>query len=287
MGRRVVLMLGIILGGITILIFLLGIRIVRPVERGVIETFGKYSRFVTPGFNWIIPIIQRMITVNITEMMKDIQPQDIITKDNLNARVDLITYYKVRATEENVKKSLYNVSDYENQIVSLAQTTARNVIGEMIFEDVNNKRNILNEKLREVMDTETDAWGIEIVRVELKEITPPEGVQKAMNQVVVAARTKDAAVDYATAEETKADGTKRAEIKKAEGIKQGRILVAEGKAQAIEKVNTSANKYFKGNAKDLKKLEVMETFKDNSKIILGDNANGILKLLDVDKTHKK
>ena len=133
--------------GILTLIGLSGIRIVRPTERGAIETLGKYSRFAGKGFNWIVPFFQRMIKVNITERMADVEPLDMITQDNLNANVDLVVYYKVKSSEEDIKKSLYNVNDVERQIISLAQTTARNQIGGMAFKKVNSERNTLNVSL--------------------------------------------------------------------------------------------------------------------------------------------
>jgi len=258
---------------IPIIIGVLGIRIVRPTHRGLIERFGKYNRFAAPGFNWVIPGLETLIPVNITECMVDVEPQDIITKDNLNARVDLMVYYKIREDEENVKRSVYNVDNFQRQIVSLAQTTARNVIGDMRFVQVNNQRNELNTSLAKVLDKESDNWGVRIVRVELKEITPPGDVQATMNTVIKAENEKIAAIDFATATETKADGQRRSEIKQAEGIKQANILKAEGEATAIKLVNEAAEKYFVGNAKELKKLEVTQkSLEKNSKIILTENG---------------
>jgi regulator of protease activity HflC (stomatin/prohibitin superfamily) len=225
-----------------------------------------------------------MIIVNITEKMAKIEPQEVITKDNLNAKVDLVVYYKVKDTEEEVKKSLYNVNDFEYQIITLARTTARNVIGGMPFRDVNSKRKELNVKLADVLEKETTSWGVEIVRVELMEINPPTDVQETMNKVIKAENEKDAAIDFATAQETQADGIKRANIKEAEGIAQGRLIVAEAKAKAIKLVNESAKRYFVGNAQKLKQLEVTETsLKDNTKIVLGNDSKGVLKLFDIGK----
>ena len=278
---------------LALLTFGAGVRIVRPTHRGVVERFGKYNRLVPPGFTWIIPVVETMMYRNVTERMTNVQPQDIITKDNLNARVDLVVYHKVKDTELDIKKSYYNVDDYKKQIVMLAQTTARNVIGNMKFVEVNNQRNKLNKELATVIDQETNDWGVAIVRVELKEITPPEDVQETMNRVIKAQNEKEAAVDFATATETRADGERRSAIKKSEGIKQSQILEAEGlaqarikvadaKAQAIKLVNEAADQYFKGNAKELKQLEVAEnSLKNNSKIVLGENGKGILKLLEL------
>jgi regulator of protease activity HflC (stomatin/prohibitin superfamily) len=225
-----------------------------------------------------------MYRVNLTERMMDVMPQEVITEDNLNAKVDLVVYYKVKRDDESVKKSLYNVDRFETQIVSLAQTTARNVIGTMNFKSVNSERNKINFELAKVLDTESDAWGVQIVRVEMKEITPPSDVQDTMNKVLKAENEKIAARDFATAKETEADGSRRAEIKIAEGKKQASILEAEGKAEAIrkvaladadkiEKINTAIQKYFKNEAQMYKKLETVEnSLKEGTKYVIDPNT---------------
>ena len=258
---------------VVVFVFLLGIRIVRPTHRGLIERLGKYRRYANPGFHWIIPIIERMYQVNITELMVDAEPQEIITNDNLNAMVDAQIYYKVKADEENVKNSQYNVNNVHWQIVNLARTTLRNIIGTLTLKSANSERGKINEELHKVLIQETKSWGIDIVRAELKQIDPPKDVQDTMNKIVKAENEKIAAVDFATAAETTADGLKRAEIKKAEGVRQGRILQAEGEAEAIRLVNEAADKYFVGNAQMLKKLETVQSaLKDNAKIVVPANA---------------
>jgi len=254
---------------ILVVIFFLGIRIVRPTQRGLIERFGKYSRFAQPGFHWIIPVIENLYFVNITEQMVDAEPQEIITNDNLNARVDAQVYFKVKSDEESVKSSLYNVNNIQWQIVNLARTTLRNIIGTLTLKSANSERGKINQGLHTTLCDETKNWGIEIVRTELKEIDPPKDVQETMNKVVKAENEKIAAIDFATATETAADGQKRAEIKKAEGIKQAKILAAEGESEAIRLVNEAANKYFVGNAQLLRRLEAMEkSLEHNSKIVV-------------------
>jgi len=260
-------MLYILLG--LLVFFLLGIRIIRPTHRGIIELLGKYYSFANPGFHWIIPVIQVMYKVNITEQMVDADPQEIITNDNLNARVDAQVYFKVKLDEESVKASQYNVNNYKIQIVSLARTTLRNIIGTLTLKSANSERGKINFELHKTLKHETATWGIDIVRTELKEIDPPADVQETMNKVVKAENEKIAAIDFATARETSADGEKRANIKEAEGVKQSKILEAEGEAEAIKLVNEAANKYFIGNAQILKKLETLEeALKNNSKIIV-------------------
>lgn len=254
---------------IAAVIFFAGIKIVRPTHRGLIETLGKYTKFAKPGFHWIIPLIQKLYQVNITEQMVNAEPQVIITNDNLNATVDAQVYFKVIADEEHVKSSIYNVANYNWQIVNLARTTLRNIIGTLSLKSANSERGRINNDLHKTLEEETKKWGIEIMRTELKEIDPPKDVQETMNKVVKAENEKISAIDYATAAETTADGLKRAEIKKAEGVKQAKILAAEGDAQAIKLVNEAANAYFIGNAQLLRKLEATETaLKNNAKVVV-------------------
>jgi regulator of protease activity HflC (stomatin/prohibitin superfamily) len=263
----------IIIAVVIIVLFFSGIRIVRPTHRGLVERLGKYRRFARAGFNWIIPVIDRMFQVNITEVMVDAQPQEIITNDNLNARVDAQVYFKVKTDEQSVKNSQYNVYNYQWQIVNLARTTLRNIIGTLTLKSANSERGKINDELQKTLREETKSWGIEIVRTELKEIDPPKDVQETMNKVVKAENEKIAAIDFATATETMADGARRAEIKRADGVKQARILEAEGEAQAIKLVNEAAQQYFVGNAQLLRRLETVEkALMNNAKIVVPSNA---------------
>jgi regulator of protease activity HflC (stomatin/prohibitin superfamily) len=252
-----------------VVIFFAGIRIVRPTQRALIERLGKYHKFGNPGFHWIIPIIDKLYLVNVTEQMVDADPQEIITNDNLNASVDAQVYFRVKADEESVKGSTYNVNNYKWQIVNLARTTLRNIIGTLTLKSANSERGKINADLYKTLHNETQGWGIEIVRTELKEIDPPKDVQETMNKVVKAENEKIAAIDSATAAETVADGIKRAKIKEAEGFKQSKILHAEGEAEAIRLVNEAADKYFIGNAQLLRKLEALEaSLGENAKIVI-------------------
>ena len=254
---------------VIVIIFFSGIRIVRPTSRGLIETMGRYTKYAEPGFHWVVPAIQKLYLVNITEQMFSAEPQVIITNDNLNATVDAQVYFRVKADEESVKSSVYNVNNYKYQIVNLARTTLRNIIGTLTLKSANSERGRINTDLHKTLMEETSKWGIDIVRTELKEIDPPRDVQETMNKVVKAENEKVAAVDFATAAETNADGIKRAAIKNAEGIKQAKILEAEGEAQAIKLVNEAAEAYFVGNAQLLRKLQATETsLKNNSKIVV-------------------
>ena len=269
-----------ILAVLLIWIFSMGIRVIRPVEKGLVERLGKYKKTAEQGFHWIIPIVDKMVKVNITENMVDVDPQKIITSDDLNATVDAVVYFKV----VDPRKAVYNAENYKRQITSLARTTLRDIIGKMTLTAANSKRDELNAVLEKELDKQTDAWGIDVIRVELQRIEPPDDVQSAMNNVVIAEREKKAAIDFATAVETKADGEKRAEIKMAQGKKQAVILQAEGKADAIrkvaladadkiEKVNTAIQKYFKNEAQIYKKLETVEnSLKDGTKYVIDPNT---------------
>ena len=274
-------LLGIVLAIIVIIIFLyLSIRTVRPTSRGLIERFGRYNRFANPGIVFLIPFIERLVRINITENMIDAGLQEIITSDSLNAQVDAQVYFKVRSDEESVKASQYNVFNYMVQIVALARTTLRNIIGTMTLKEANSERGKINTSLYNNLALETKSWGLEIVRTELKEINPPSDVQETMNKVVKASNEKIAAIDFATARETQADGERRAAIKVAEGQRQSailqaegqmqaKVLVADGEAQAIKLVNEAADRYFIGNAQLLRRLQALEqSLTNNTKVIV-------------------
>jgi len=266
-----------------IIAFLLsGIRIVRPVDRGLIETFGKWNkRESNPGFHWVFPIIQRMIKVNITERMVDVEPQTVITSDKLNAVLDAVVYYQI----QKPSMAEYNVDDHRRQLTSLARTTLRAVVGKMTLADANENRTEINDQVEEVLDKETKSYGVNILRVELQKIQPPKDVQDSMNEVVKAEQAKISAVNYANAVETKADGERRASIKEAEGMKRAAILRAEGQARAIREVanadaekikvvNQSIQKNFKNEAQVYKKLETTENaLKDGSKYVVGTDKD--------------
>jgi regulator of protease activity HflC (stomatin/prohibitin superfamily) len=294
----------LIIVAVLLIIWLLGqsIRTVRPTSRGLVERFGKYNRFANPGIIFLIPFIEHLVRINVTENMIDAGLQEIITSDSLNAQVDAQVYFKVRSDEESVKASQYNVYNYMVQIVALARTTLRNIIGTMTLKEANSERGKINSSLYNNLAMETKSWGLEIVRTELKEINPPPDVQETMNKVVKASNEKIAAIDFATARETQADGERRAAIKvaegqrqaailQAEGQKQAKVLVADGEAQAIKLVNEAADMYFKGNAQLLRQLQAVETsLINNSKIVVPTDSsliNVIGGLAGIDTTPAK
>lgn len=282
------------LGILAVAILLSGIKIIRPTHMAAVETLGKYQGIRRSGITYVVPIIQKLYSVNITEQLVDVTKQDVITKDNLNCTVDAQIYYRVggakkdsggnkaaepkadskeRATEEDIKKALYNVNDYSRQVVELARTTLRNVIGERAFSVVNSDRAQINQSIYDAIQKEVVNWGIGIVRVELKEVKPPEEVQATMNAVIQAENEKQAAIDLATATETKADGDKRAAIKIAEGEATAITTVAKARATEIELVNKAADEFFRGNAQLLERYRVTrDSLAKNSKILLTESG---------------
>lgn len=281
---------------IAVVFLLSGFRMIPQTSRGVIERWGKFNRFLQPGLAYAIPIMERIKTVNITEQIVDVGEQEVITKDRLSAKTGLQVYHRVKSDEESVKSSLYNVFDADFQITQLAKTTMRNVIGNMDLLDANSQRQVINDALRSTMQAEIEKWGYEVVRVEIKQIEPPQSIQEAMNNVVLAQNQKVAAVDFATAVETQADGQRRAQIKQAEGARQSAILQAEGvrqtsileaegqakatvmnaeaQATAIQLENEAYQKYFGERSQVFKQLDTMaESFRNNAKIIVPAGQN--------------
>ncbi len=210
---------------------LLGLKIVRPYQRGAVERLGKYQRLVQPGLNFIIPFLERLIKVDMREQVVDVPPQEVITKDNATVTVDAIIYYEVT----DPVKVLYNVANFRMATIKLAQTNLRNVVGDLTLDESLTSRERINAKLRDVLDEATDKWGAKVTRVELQRIEPPGDVTEAMHRQMKAERDRRAIV-------LEAEGIRQSAILKAEGEKQARILEAEGQAAAIQRV-ADADKY--------------------------------------------
>ena len=208
-----------------ILIAAAGFKVVRPFQLGLIEVLGRYDKTVGSGLRWIMPFIKRLTKVDMREQVIDVAPQEVITKDNVVVTVDAVIYYE--ATDP-VKLS-YNVGNFIIAISKLAQTNLRNVIGDLDLDSALTSRDIINTKLREILDDATDKWGVRVVRVEIQRIEPPIDVTEAMHRQMKAERDRRAAV-------TEAEGEKRSAILTAEGVKESRVLEAEGQAEAIKRV---------------------------------------------------
>jgi regulator of protease activity HflC (stomatin/prohibitin superfamily) len=215
------------------IVVLSAIRIIRPFERGLIERLGKFQRIMEPGLNLIMPFIDTVIKVDMREVVLDVPPQLVITKDNVGVEVDGIVYAQVT----DPARSRYEISNYILAATKLAQTNLRNVIGEMELDSALTSRDEINGQLRDVLDQATDKWGVKVNRVELQRIDPPRDITEAMSRQMKAERDKRAAI-------LEAEGVKQAEITRAEGHKQSQILDAEGFAEAVKK-KADAEKYRK------------------------------------------
>ena len=216
-----------------LLIAATGFRIVRPFEQGLIEFLGRYQKTVEPGLRFGIPFVQRILKVDMREQVVDVPPQEVITKDNVVVTVDAVIYFE--ATDP--VKLKYAVGNFILAITKLAQTNLRNVVGDLQLDEALVSRELINSKLRQILDDATDKWGTRVVRVEIQRIEPPPDVADAMHRQMKAERDRRAVV-------TEAEGQKRSAILQAEGIKQSAILKAEGEAEAIKRV-ADADKYQK------------------------------------------
>ncbi len=202
-----------------------GTRIVRPWEKGLIERLGKYQRTVDSGLTIIIPFFESMVKVDMREQVVDVPPQAVITKDNVAVEVDAVVYFEVT----DPIKVTYNVANFYIASTKLAQTNLRNLIGDLMLDECLTSRDMVNNKLRQILDDATDKWGVRVSRVELQRIEPPKDVTEAMHQQMKAERVRRATI-------LEAEGTKQAAILQAEGTKQSAILEAEGQAEAVRKV---------------------------------------------------
>ena len=214
--------------------FLIGaVKIVRPYQRGLVERLGRYRATRDPGFNLIMPFVERMQLVDMREQVVDVPPQEVITEDNVVVSVDAVVYYE--ATDP--QRLIYNVADFFTAITKLAQTNLRNLIGDLELDKALTSRDRINTQLREVLDDATDKWGVRVVRVEIQRIDPPPEVVSAMHAQMRAERDRRATVTEARgfqeAAIARADGEKQSSILAAEGRRQAAILDAEGEAQAI------------------------------------------------------
>ena len=211
----------------------LGLKIVKQHEQGIIERFGKFKTLLDPGLHLIVPFIDRIRRVDMREIVVDVPPQELITKDNVVVTVDAVVYYQA----VDPQRLVYNVQNFVLAATKLAQTNLRNVVGDLQLDEALTSRDIINTQLRHILDEATDVWGTRVVRVEIQRIDPPVDVTEAMHRQMKAERVRRAVV-------TEAEGDKRSEILSAEGTKQSRILEAEGQAAAIREV-ADAERYQK------------------------------------------
>ena len=244
----------ILVAGIFLLVLLMIagkiVRIISPYERGVVERLGQFQRIAEPGMTILVPFIESLRKVDMREVVIDVDPQEVITRDNVGVTVDAVIYYLVM----DPKRVLYNISNFREAATKLAQTNLRDVVGGLTLDETLTSREMINAKLRQILDQATDAWGVRVGRVELKRIDPPRDINEAMSRQMKAERDRravileaqghrDAAVNIAEGEKKarilRAQGEAQATVTVAEATRKEEILVAEGKAKAIESIFNS------------------------------------------------
>lgn len=217
-------------------------KIVRPWQKGLIERLGRYRRTVDSGLTIIMPVADRMIKVDMREQVVDVPPQAVITEDNVAVEVDAVVYYEVL----DPVKVTYKVADFYSAATKLAQTSLRNLIGDLDLDECLTSRELINTKLRLILDEATDKWGVKVTRVELQRIEPPKDVTEAMHRQMKAERDRRAAIltaeGHKQGEILEAEGSKQSAILRAEGDREAAILKAEGEAEGIKRV-AEAEKY--------------------------------------------
>ena len=259
----------------------MALKKVNQYEKGLVERFNAYAKTVEPGLRVIVPFVERLYRVNMREQVIDVPPQAIITEDNVVVTIDAVIYYQVM----DAKRALYEIEDFELAIVKLAQTTLRNIVGEMSLDITLTSREKINIDLRKVLDQATDKWGTKVNRIELQRIDPPQDIQTAMHKQKTAEQERRQLRLLATGRKEAAEQEKQAAILKAQGEKQSSILSAEGQAisveliadaqaKAIKLVSESANQHFRENAQLNKRLDVIrDTFSQQTKVIVPSNAD--------------
>lgn len=245
----------------------------RPFERGIQETLGKYSRFVLPGLGFQIPIVHLIRVRDVREHTMDIHPQPVITKDNVEIQVDGIMWVRPTVDEESIKKTFYNIDDWKKAIIQLAMTNLRQEFGDLTLDESLVAREKIAGNLQRILNTYAVEWGLTVSKVEIRLIDPPEDIKKAMHKQKTSEQERRSMRLLATGEFEAAEQQKLAIIQRAQGECEAAIQVAQGKAEAIRLVNEAAARYFVGNAQMLKQMEMIETsLRNNSKIVITEHG---------------
>ena len=222
---------------IVLLVIAAGVKIVSQSKAYVIERLGAYHRTIEMGLHYVVPILDRVATVvSLKEMVKDFAPQPVITKDNVTMQIDTVVYYQIT----DPKLYTYGVENPISAIENLTATTLRNIIGDLELDETLTSRDVINTKMRSILDEATDAWGIKVHRVEVKNILPPRDIQEAMEKQMRAERERREAILRAEGEKKSkiliAEGEKESTVLRAEAAKEAKIKEAEGEAESIVKI---------------------------------------------------
>ena len=256
--------------------------IVAQYEKGLIMRVGKYHAMVSAGLHFLMPFVDQLIRVDMREKVINVDPQKVITKDNVTVTVDAVIYYKVI----DPVRAEFEVQNFGYACTTLAQTNLRNLIGDRTLDETLVARDMINTNLRQVLDEATNVWGVKVTRVEVQKIDPPVDITEAMSRQMKAERDKRAAIleseGIKQSQILQAEGIKQSEILKAEGDAQARVTRANAEAEAIRLVSTAAETYFKERAEMMRRLEVLNnTLAENTKYIVPSNA-GLINVLGLD-----
>ena len=257
-------------------------RIVNQSEKGLVLRLGKYRATTESGLTFLVPVIEDMIKVDMRERVINVEPQKVITKDNVSVVVDAVIYYRI----SDPVKATFEVQNFAYAATTLAQTNLRNLIGDKSLDETLTARDTINANLRLVLDEATNTWGVKVTRVEVQKIDPPNDITEAMSRQMKAERDKRAAI-------LEAEGVKQAAILSAEGVKQSDILRAEGEAQArvtrataeaqaTQLVSNAAETFFKDRAEVSKRLDVLrDVLSQQTKFVVPANSD-FLNVLGLD-----
>src|SRR5438876_2792199 len=233
-------------------------RVVSQYEKGLVMRLGRYRATVGSGLTFLVPVIEDMLKVDMRERVINVEPQKVITKDNVSVTVDAVIYYRI----SDPVKATFEVQNFGYAATTLAQTNLRNLIGDKSLDETLTARDTINANLRNVLDEATNTWGVKVTRVEVQKIDPPADITEAMSRQMKAERDKRANILEAEgvkqSQILQAEGVRQSEILKAEGDAQARILRSNAEAKAIELVSTAAEQFFKERAEISRKLEVLQ-----------------------------
>ena len=232
MNAEILLILAIVLMFAIVVSVFSGVKIVQPYEQAVYMRLGKYVRILNQGLNFVCPLINQVVKLDLRTEVMDVPKQEVITKDNSPVFVDAIIYIKVT----DPKNAFFEVTNYRLATVNLAQTTLRSVIGQMELDQILSNRENINVQLRDTLDENTDKWGVRVENVEIKEVDPAPKVKASMEEQTSAERKRRAAILEADGQRTamilSAEGKKKSQVLEAEGERKSMILKAEGKRTA-------------------------------------------------------
>ena len=282
-------MVGIIIAVIIIVLIITNIRVVQQARAYVVERLGAYKETWNVGMHVKLPFIDRVAKViSLKEQVADFPPQPVITKDNVTMQIDTVVYFQIT----DPKLYAYGVEQPMAAMETLTATTLRNIIGDLELDQTLTSRDVVNTKMRSILDEATDPWGIKVNRVELKNILPPQDIQNSMEKQMKAERDRRQAILQAEGQKKSAiliaEGEKESAILRADAEKQAAILKAEGEAEAIRKVQQaladSLEMLNKSAPSDqvikLKSIEAMQKVADGkaTKIIIPSEMQGLVGL---------